>query len=88
MVESNIMKSLLELSLRKWTLKDQKDVENSMARLNKTLSSKFSSMNSFERCVMTVRVAASMVFAYVSVPFSFFIVRYMAELTTNHLKEG
>lgn len=62
MVESNIMKALLELSLRKWTAKDQKDVDDDIARLNKVLGNKFSSLNSFER--------------------------YMAELTTQQLKEG
>lgn len=49
MAEANIMKSLLELSLRKWTAKDKKDVEADIAKLNKTLGTRFSAMNSFER---------------------------------------
>jgi V-type H+-transporting ATPase subunit H len=49
MVEANIVKALFDLSVRKWTAKDEKDVNTDIARLNKVLSSKFSSMNSFER---------------------------------------
>jgi hypothetical protein len=51
MVESNIMKAIFDLSVRKWTAKDLKDVESDIAKLNKALSSKFSALNSFDRWV-------------------------------------
>jgi len=54
MVEANIGKCLLELTLRKWTNKDQKDVDTDIATLNNTLKGKFSAMNSFDRYLAEV----------------------------------
>ena len=49
MVESNISKALVDMEIRKWTSKDQGDVDADIASLRKVLRSKFQAMNSFER---------------------------------------
>lgn len=58
MVESNIMKAIFDLSVRKWTAKDLKDVESDIAKLNKALSSKFSALNSFDRYMAELTTGA------------------------------